>query len=99
MSARTGINGKTTRGVLVDVYRERERQHATWGTQRHDYPVWLTVLLMEEVGEVAQAVWAAHTASTAACRRRELSAARAELVQVAAVAVVMIERMDEEVRS
>lgn len=90
---------EATHDALVDVAEERRRQHAQWGTQRHDWPVWITVL-SEEVGELAQEV----------LRRREderlgreeqiritiLGEMRAEAVQAAAVLVAMIEHIDEE---
>lgn len=79
----------------MEVFDERERQDAKWGQQNHTPAGWLAVL-MEEVGEAAQQVaqgWIepvsleGHSMRTA----REL---RAELVQVAAVAVATIESLD-----
>lgn len=92
----TGIDSELVRGILADVYAERERQHAVWGKQRLDYPVWLTVL-MEEVGEAAQAVLAYRVMAD----QLRLQHLRAELVQVAAVAVQIIEHIDidEDLRS
>lgn len=70
------------RSVLNEVETERWRQEGKWGEQNHDSPLYLTIMV-EEVGEVAKAILE-H-------RRQEV---RAELVQVAAVAVAMIECID-----
>lgn len=101
--------------ALESVKQERDEQHLKWGTQRHDWPVWLTVLA-EEVGELAQAILcfrsfdaligpdvgqsvdplvAASDRINVQQRRIELLNCRAEAVQVAAVAVAMIEHIDE----
>ena len=75
--------------VLDAVGRERARQHDRWGVQRLDWPVWLAVLT-EEVGVSAQAALEIHIDPTAS-----LDHLREELVQVAAVAVAIIEHIDE----
>lgn len=63
---------------------ERERQETKWGPQEHDIREWL-VILMEEIGEAAQAC----------CDMRIKGApieyVRKELVHVAAVAVAALE--------
>jgi hypothetical protein len=91
------VSAAATREVCVDVLLERERQEklglakrdagTDWRscadpTMRGGDPMRLTVLV-EEVGEVARAVLEGDTASL-----------RAELVQVAAVAVAWIEALD-----
>ena len=74
--------------TLADITAERSRQDSKWGDQsgNHD-ATWLAVL-SEEVGEVAQAhlhnVYGGKAAGTL----------RAELVQVAAVAVAWIDALD-----
>lgn len=68
--------------VLVEVFRERERQDDLWGQQDHDESVWMTIL-MEEVGEAAKA-----------CFENDTDNYREELVQVAEVAVAMVEAFD-----
>lgn len=78
----------TDGGVLNEVAAERDRQDAKWGEQNHDLPVWITVLA-EEIGEAAQEVLAARAGERPAMLR-----CRAELVQVAAVAVAAIEYID-----
>jgi len=41
--------------VMLLVHEERERQIAKWGEQHHSHLEWLAIL-MEEVGEAAQAI-------------------------------------------
>ena len=71
------------------VLDERDRQDAKWGPQDHSLPEWITIL-MEEVGELAAAVL---------CHRfgnddhPELDW-RKEAIQVAAVALSIIEQYD-----
>jgi len=72
----------TASAVLKDVLSERYKQDAKWGQQDHDEDRWM-VILMEEVGEVARAIFDENPANY-----------REELVQVAAVAVAAIEAFD-----
>jgi len=74
-----------TGGVLVAVAAERARQDARWGEQNVIYRSLADALavLVEEVGEVARAV----------CEH-DPAAVRAEAVQVAAVAVALVEGID-----
>lgn len=65
---------------------ERARQERAW--PRNYGPFVYVAVLTEEVGEVARAI---HDAFFGA---QDLTHAREELVQVAAVAVQMIERID-----
>ncbi len=65
--------------ILQEIRDERQRQDDKWGSQRHLPPyTWMTIL-MEEVGEVAQAAL-----------EQDPNYAT-ELVQVAAVAVAALE--------
>lgn len=83
--------------ILRDIAAERQRQTAQWGEPRHDFPVWLTVLI-EEVGEVSRAILGVREASALGfddVQADWFTDLRGELVQVAAVAVAMIERVDE----
>lgn len=71
-----------TSAVLSEVREERERQNETWGPpdrRGHDFATWFPIL-MEEVGEASQAFLQERPADMIE-----------ELVQVAAVAVAMIE--------
>lgn len=70
------------------VHQELQRQIEKWGVQSHDLPVYLTVLV-EEVGEVAEAVLEArHDPETWTPRIRK------EAIQVAAVAMAIVEGID-----
>lgn len=77
--------------ALIDVSDERDRQDDKWGPQTHHPIEWLSIL-SEEVGEAAQAAnqcnWHPEP--------RWFHQLRAELVQVAAVAVAAIEQLDRE---
>lgn len=74
--------------IYVDIDAERERQEAKFGSQRHPWPTW-SAILSEECGEVAEACLKAHWGS-----ERDLDHLREELVQVAAVAVQIVEKID-----
>lgn len=81
------------RKILADIITERSRQDAKFGEQNHSPQDWL-MILMEEVGEFARAhmeVVYSTTATDLDAKRRHL---RQELVQVAAVAVAMLESAD-----
>ena len=64
---------------------ERDRQDDLWGEQDHSLPNWM-IILMEEVGELATAISDYHS-------RKNW---REEAVQVAAVAMAMLEQYQEE---
>lgn len=92
---------KGTRAALAAVEGERNRQTAKWGTQRHSFPVWITVLT-EEVGELSQAVLNARQEAFETSDDYEgpqslsrLLQQRMEAVQCAAVAVSIVEHYDE----
>jgi hypothetical protein len=70
--------------AFAAVLAERTRQDAKWGQRTHAWGIWLTIL-MEEIGEASEAML-----DTPKDRDR----VRAELVQVAAVAIAWIEAMD-----
>ena len=74
--------------VLTDVVAERERQDRLWGPQRHPWPVWAAILT-EEVGEAAEAALHAYWSGD-----RDLAHLREELIQVAAVAVHIVQRIE-----
>ncbi len=78
-------------GVLAEVQAERARQDERWGEQNgHDFE-WVSILT-EAVGESAQAANEANFQSGKT--RGDFSHLRAELVQVAAVAVAWIGAID-----
>ncbi len=70
--------------VLQQVAEERARQDLKFGLQNHRYPKWLAIL-MEEVGETSRAFLDEGGTSLNL---------RDELIQVAAVAVAMVQRFD-----
>lgn len=68
--------------ILNDIIRELERQEAKWGVQDHLPYTWIAILV-EEVGEVCQAVL-----------KGDADNYREELVQVVAVAVAQLKSWD-----
>lgn len=83
---------KNLNEVLQEVIEERRRQHRKFGEQNLDPFKYLSIL-GEEVGEANQAAndafdWAKHTGF------KDLAHFREELIQVAAVAVAMVECLD-----
>lgn len=78
--------------VIEEVVAERTYQDKKWGEQNHD-PQDYFAILSEEVGEVAKEVveWRFNHESL---RKGRLAFLRKELIQVAAVAVAMIEAID-----
>lgn len=80
--------------AISSVIAERTRQDAKWGEQNHDPTVWMGIL-MEEVGELAQAVNETWFDNGEAERAKGgYHNMRAEAVQVAAVAVALVECLD-----
>ncbi len=65
--------------ILQDVVNERARQDRKFGAQNHPPERWM-VILMEEVGEVSNAIL-----------EHDISNYEVELIQVAAVAVAALE--------
>lgn len=76
------VNSNRTNGVLKHVAQERERQDNKWGEQNHSAAFWI-VILGEEFGEVCSAIF-----------EQDSDNLRAELIQVAAVAVAAVEGLD-----
>lgn len=74
--------------VYNEIQDERKRQDEKWGEQNHEPPDWL-MILGEEVGEVNKAALETHFGDI-----KDWSEYRKELIQVAAVAVSMIESLD-----
>lgn len=75
--------------IYSAISAERDAQDAKWGNQTHSMPVW-SAILTEEVGEVAEAALRVHFDGEGA----DLSHLREELVQVAAVAVHILEKIE-----
>lgn len=77
----------TLKQAVADTIKEREWQDARWGVQNHD-PITWSAILTEECGEFAQAALHHKFGGHAAVSLRK------EAVQVAAVAVAIIECLD-----
>lgn len=75
--------------VFQLVAEERAEQRAEWGNGDQPHFFWLG-LLMEELGELAEAI------TTRAMGEEPKSDIRAEAVQVAALAVALLEQFDRE---
>jgi len=80
-----------TQDVLREVAQERTRQDSKWGPQCHHPCEWLAIL-GEEFGEVCKASCEAHFAGYA--KTGDWTEYRKELIQLAAVAVAMVECLD-----
>jgi hypothetical protein len=81
-----------TAKVFEDIAAERRRQDRKFGEQEHDIPVWM-LILSEEVGEASSeglALYFGYSPDPA----KTGEDFRAEMVQVAAVAVAAIENYD-----
>lgn len=87
---------KETNSVLSEVQEERRRQDKKWGEQNHTPPEWLSIL-GEEFGEVCKAVCEAHFSGYESTGNWENY--RTELIQLAAVAVAMVECLDRNTHS
>ena len=87
--------------ILEEVRQERQKQNEKWGVQNHNLPEFMTIL-MEEVGEASQHAVDFHHRNKATgdglsvtlIQSNQLTKFRREMIQVAAVAVQIIERID-----
>jgi len=77
--------------AVIDIGNERRKQDKKWGEQNHDPIVWVAIL-MEEVGELAQA--AIETRFVDMGKHGGIENVREEAVHVAAVAVAFVESLD-----
>lgn len=78
---------ETITNVLDEVLIERQRQDSKWGEQNHNAFTWLTIL-GEEVGECSRA------ALDAFYHNNDWPHLKLELIQVAAVAVAIVESLE-----
>jgi len=76
------------KGLFSEILQERIRQELKWGLQEHDSLMWLAILA-EEFGEYAKDVVDLNAADGSV-----LPNMRVELVQIAAVAVAILEDWD-----
>lgn len=94
-------------GIIEEVRKERESQNEKWGEQNHTPIEWLGIL-SEEVGEVSREVVDHHfkypiktpngnyIPADEDTQAERMASYRKELVQVAAVAIQMVECLDRE---
>lgn len=87
------LNLDFTQQVLLTVKNERERQHSLWGLQRHPLGKWLAIL-GEEFGEVCEAMQPLMGLTTT--KITDAENLEEELIQLAAVAVAVVEQLREE---
>lgn len=85
---------KLMMAVSQEVYMERFRQNDKWGVQRHNIGTWLAIL-MEEVGEVAQA--AQNRMGLVSTKETDADNLYEECIHVAAVASAIAEQLKEEI--
>lgn len=79
--------------ALDDVLSERKRQEEMWGEQNHDPFLYLTILT-EEVGEFAHDALETRFGKKDGYRAAKRRDMRTEAVQVAAVALAIVECLD-----
>ena len=79
--------------ALASLLEERERQDQKWGQQNHPPEIWL-VILTEEMGELAKVIL--DDFFLGGCRR-PMAEMRIEAVQVAAMALTMVECIDRQI--
>ena len=78
----------------IDIGIERSMQDEKWGVQNHS-PEWWLAILMEEVGELAQAILETHfDKNPEHLTKGGVANIRHEAVQCAAVAMALIECID-----
>lgn len=88
-----GMKNPTTE-VLAEIVNERYKQDGQWGEQNHLPSYWMTIL-MEEVGEACKNALEAYPIGDPLRSKKEaLNMWRAEMIQVAAVAVAAVECYD-----
>lgn len=76
-----------THNIMIEVLNERANQDKKWGEQNHSPLEWLPILA-EEFGEVSRAVCECYFGNY------EFDNYREELIQIAAVAIAMVESLD-----
>jgi len=81
------------RDAIYDVVEERRRQDELWGEQNHEPIIWLGIL-MEEVGELSQQIIESQHFKNRLKEDFNFTSMREEAVQVAAVALAIVQSMD-----
>ena len=78
--------------IFNEIRQERQRQDAKWGVQNHNPIEWIAILA-EEFGEASKEALEAHFKEFYH-DSNQLARYREEVIQVAAVAVAMVECLD-----
>lgn len=78
--------------IMGRIADERVRQNIRWGDQVHSWPVWMNIL-MEEVGEASISCLAAEFKDNDEDQELVRESFERELIQVAAVAVAILESL------
>ncbi len=78
--------------IFNEIKIERKKQDTKWGEQNHKPIEWVAILT-EEVGEVSKAALEAHF-NQCYWDAAQLKEYRKELIQVAAVAIAMLESLE-----
>ena len=84
--------------IIQLVIQERINQEAKWGVQNHS-PIEWCAILMEEVGEMAKEAHEYHFRGKYYKDTGQLQRYEKELIQVAAVALVMLESLERNEKS
>lgn len=79
--------------IRHEVWFELVLQRERWGPQNHPPSVWM-MILGEEVGEAQKAALEAWAANADLAKNLHLKELRAELIQVAAVAMSVVSSLD-----
>jgi NTP pyrophosphatase (non-canonical NTP hydrolase) len=79
--------------IFEEIKQERKKQDKKWGIQNH-IPIEWCAILGEETGEVQKEALETHFNFKYYRKKRDYAKYRKELIQVAAVAIAMIECLD-----
>src|SRR5687768_8043807 len=79
--------------AIADITAERRRQDEQWGVQNHHPAYWLAIL-GKQVGQLGSAILNREWADWTESKRRADQKLRDEAVQIAAVALALIECID-----
>ena len=87
--------------IIAEIVVERQKQDEKWGEQNHN-PIEWSAILTEECGEVAKEALEYHfytkknkaSSDSFVWKKEKLVKYRTELIQVAAVALAMLESLD-----
>lgn len=79
--------------IFKEINQERTLQDNKWGEQNHKPIEWIAILT-EEVGEASKEAVDFHFNKNSTTQKYQIKRCREELVQVAAVAIAIIEYID-----